>query len=64
MCSQPGARSGLSMVVVYIEFIDNGLGEGVHGAQGSGIEQSLGEGPMVQAGVYHVFCCRVLGGER
>ena len=64
MCSQPGARSGLSMVVVYIEFIDNGLGEGVHGAQGSRSEQSLGEGPVVQVGVYHIFCCRILRGRR
>ena len=55
MCSQPGARSGLSMVLVYIElFIDNGLSEGMHVAQGSGSEQSLGDGPVVQVGVYHV----------
>ena len=43
------------MVLVYIElFIDNGLSEGMHVAQGSGSEQSLGDGPVVQVGVYHV----------
>ena len=57
MCSQPGARSGLSMVVVYIEFfIDTGLSEGVHGAQGSWSEQSLREGPMVKVSEYHILC--------
>ena len=65
MCSQPGATSGLSMVLVYIEFfIDNGLCEGVHVTQGSGSEQSLGEGPEVQVGVYHIFCCRILRERR
>ena len=49
------------MVLVYVEFlIDNGLGRGVHGPQGSG----SGEGPEVQVGIYYVFCCRVLRGER
>ena len=46
MCSEDGARSGLSTVLVYVELlIDNGLGRGVHGPQGSGSEPSLGEGP-------------------
>ena len=36
------------MVLVYIKFlIDTGLGGEVHGAQGSGSEQSLREGPVV-----------------
>lgn len=49
------------MVLVYVEFlIDNGLGGGVHGPQGSGSGLSLGEGPEVQVSIYHVFYCRVL----
>ena len=65
MYSEDGDRSGLSMVLVYVEFlIDNGLGEGVHGPQGSGSGLSLGEGPEVQVSIYHVFYCRVLRGER
>ena len=48
---------GVSMDLVYIEFlIDTGLGGEVHGAQGSGSEQSLREGPMVQVDEYHVLC--------
>ena len=65
VCSEHGARSGPSMVLFYIEFlIDAGLGRGVHGLQGSGSEPSLREGPEVQVSVYHVFCWRVLRGER
>ena len=53
------------MVLVYIEFlIDTGLGEEVHGAQGSGSEQSLREGPVVQVDEYHILCCWVLRGRR
>ena len=45
------------MVLVYIEFLmDIGLSEEVQGAQGSGSEQSLREGPMVQVSEYHVLC--------
>ena len=55
----------VSMVLVYIEFlIDTGLGEEVHGAQGSGSEQSLREGPVVQVDEYHILCCWVLRGRR
>jgi len=47
----------VSMDLVYIEFlIDTGLGEEVHGAQGSGSEQSLREGPVVQVDEYHILC--------
>ena len=47
----------VSMDLVYSEFlIDTGLGGEVHGAQGSGSEQSLREGPMVQVSEYHVLC--------
>ena len=43
--------------LVYIKFlIDTGLGGEVHGAQGSGSEQSLREGPVVQVGEYHTLC--------
>ena len=52
------------MVVVYIEFfIDTGLSEGCMGLRGAGVK-SLGEGPVVQVGVYHVFCCRILRGRK
>ena len=52
------------MVLVYIEFLkDTGLSGGVHGAQGSGSEQSLREALVVQVGEYHIFCCRVLRGR-
>ena len=45
------------MVSVYIEFlIDTGLGGEVHGAQGSGSEQSVREGPVVQVDEYHILC--------
>ena len=47
----------VSMVLVYIKIlIYTGLGGEVHGAQGSGSEQSLREGPMVQVDEYHVLC--------
>ena len=47
----------VSMVLVYIEFlIETGPGKEVQGAQGSGSEQSLREGPMVQVSEYHVLC--------
>ena len=46
----------VSMDLVYIEFfIDTGLSEEVHGAQGSGSEQSLREGPVVQVDEYHIL---------
>ena len=46
----------VSMVSVYIEFrIDTGLGGEVHGAQGSGSEQSLREDPVVQVDEYHIL---------
>ena len=45
------------MVLVYIKIlIYTGLDGEVHGAQGSGSEQSLREGPMVQVDEYHVLC--------
>ena len=45
------------MDLVYIEFfIDTGLSEEVHGAQGSGSEQSVREGPVVQVDEYHILC--------
>ena len=45
------------MVLVYIEFlIDTGLSEEVHVVQGSGSEQSLREGPVVQVDEYHILC--------
>ena len=47
----------VGMVLVYIEFlIDTGLGEKGYGAQGSGSEQSLREGPVVQVDEYHILC--------
>ena len=47
----------VSMFFVYIEFlIDTGLGEEGHWAQGSGSEQSLREGPVVQVDEYHILC--------
>ena len=53
------------MVLVYIEFhIHNGFIRDVHGAQGSGSKQSLREGPVVQVGVYYIFCWKVLRGRR
>ena len=46
----------VSMFFVYIEFlIETGLGEEGHGAQGSGSEQSLREGPVVQVDEYHIL---------
>ena len=55
----------VSMVLVYIEFlIDTGLGEKGYGAQGSGSEQSLREGPVVQVDEYHILCWWVLRGRR
>ena len=53
---------GVSMDLVYIEFlIDTGLCGVVHRAQGSGCEQSLREGPVVQVSKYHVL---LMGPER
>jgi len=47
----------VSVVLVYIEFlIDTGLSEEVHVVQGSGSEQSLREGPVVQVDEYHILC--------
>ena len=55
----------VSMFFVYIEFlIETGLGEEGHGAQGSGSEQSLREGPVVQVDEYHILCWWVLRGRR
>ena len=65
LCSQGWGRSGLRMVLVYIEFhIHNGFIRDIHGAQGSGSKQSLREGPVVQVGVYYIFCWKVLRGRR
>ena len=45
------------MVLVYIEFlIETGIGEEGHGTHGSGSEQSLREGPVVQVDEYHILC--------
>ena len=41
-----------------------GSAEGCMGLRGARSGPSLGEGPKVQVSVYHVFCCRVLRGER
>ena len=50
------------MFLVYIEFlIDTGLCGVVHRAQGSGCEQSLREGPVVQVSKYHIL---LMGPER
>ena len=47
----------VSTDLVYIKFlIDTGLGKEVHGAQGSGSEQSLREGPVVQVDEYNMLC--------
>ena len=47
----------VSMDLVYIEFfIDTGLSEEVHGAQGSGSEQSLREDPVAQVDKYRILC--------
>ena len=68
LCAQrmgPIQGSAQSWFTSNFEFlINNGFSRGVHGPQGSGIEPSLREGPEVQVSVYHVFCCRVLRGER
>ena len=65
LCAQGWGRSGLSMVLVYIEFlIHTGVSREVHWAQGSRSEQSLREGSVVQVGIYHVFCGRDLRGRR
>ena len=44
------------MVLVYIEFlIHTVISREVHGAQGSGSEQSLREGPVVPVGIYRLL---------
>ena len=45
------------MDLVYSKFlIDTGLGGEVHGAQGSGSEQSLREDPVAQVDKYRILC--------